>query len=245
MNDITFVITAHCMKKEPTNSSHIIKTIQSFNLIKHFNNTKFIISFDGNKYPDLEKQYDTFKHDIRIYLNLHFDSSQYKMIYHSQNLNLVGHLRKTLSQVKTKYVFIIQQDLPFIQPFDLSSVLLDMEQHPQIKHLRFNDTINKPIPGQNTSLDKIYNKFQIKTKHNNYISTGIFCDRNHISTIQHYNDVIMKECPDKPNRRWYYPCWGMEHFFCYKPMDDHDKFGIYMFGHYGMKPMIKHTRAGR
>ena len=83
MNDITFVITAHCMKKEPTNSSHIIKTIQSFNLIKHFNNTKFIISFDGNKYPDLEKQYDTFKHDIRIYLNLHFDSSQYKMIYHS------------------------------------------------------------------------------------------------------------------------------------------------------------------
>ena len=86
MNDITFVITAHCMKKEPTNSSHIIKTIQSFNLIKHFNNTKFLISFDGNKYPDLEKQYDTFKHDIRIYLNLHFDSSQYKMIYHSQNI---------------------------------------------------------------------------------------------------------------------------------------------------------------
>ena len=28
MNDITFVIT-HCMKKDPTNSSHIIKTILS------------------------------------------------------------------------------------------------------------------------------------------------------------------------------------------------------------------------
>ena len=39
----------------------------------------------------------------------------------------------------------------------------------------------------------------------------------------------MKECPDKPNRNWHYPCWGMENFFCYKPMKNHDKFGTYIW----------------
>ena len=170
MNNITFVITTHCMKKEPTNSSYIIDTIKSFNLIKNFNNSKIIVSFDGSKFPELNQQYDTFKHDIRVFLGQHFDKSQYETIYHYQNLNLVAHLRKTLQYVKTKYVFIIQQDLPFLRSFDLQSVLHDMEQHPQIKHIRFNDTRNKPIPGQNTSFDKIYNKFHIKTEHNNYIS---------------------------------------------------------------------------
>ena len=27
----------------------------------------------------------------------------------------------------------------------------------------------------------------------------------------------MKECPDKPNRNWHYPCWGMENFYVINP----------------------------
>jgi hypothetical protein len=238
--DITFIVTGHCMFRYPENSDYMINTLESFKLIENFNDSKVIIALDGNEDPELHERYNIYKNNIKEYIK---DKPNYSMICHMNHLNLVKNIYETLKLVKTKYIFLIQQDLPFIESFDLEKVLDDMEHLPQIKHLRFNDVLNIRIKGRNDDNDKFGEK-KI-TRNNTYISTGIFGDRNHISTLKYYNDIVFKDGVFSKPRKWRYLCFGIENIFAYKPMEDQEFYGTYMYGDLNHKAMIKHYRAGR
>ena len=45
--DITFIITGHCMKRCPSDTSYIFKVIESFKYINNYDNSRTIISLDG------------------------------------------------------------------------------------------------------------------------------------------------------------------------------------------------------
>ena len=51
---ITFIVTGHCMKKYPDNTDYMINTLESFKLIKNFNNSQVIIALDGNENPEFK-----------------------------------------------------------------------------------------------------------------------------------------------------------------------------------------------
>lgn len=228
------------MPKYPDNTEYMIHTLESFKLIKNFNNSKVIISLDGNENSDYEKKYDDYKNKIREYIK---NKPNYKLVCHKKRLNLVKNVYETLKLVKTKYIFLIQQDLSFINSFDLQSVLDDLDNLPEIKHLRFNDTKNIRIKGRN---DDNYKFGEKKIERNNiYISTGIFCDRNHISRLKYYTDFIFKNGPLVPPKKWRYPCFGMEHILAQKPMKNQELYGTYIYGDIEYQPMIIHYKAGR
>ena len=138
---------------------------------------------------------------------------------------------------------MIQQDLSFINEFDIKSILDDMENLPQIKHLRFNDTENIRIKGRNDNNEKFGEK--IIKRNNTYISTCVFSDRNHICKLEYYNNFIFKDGPLKKPINWKYPCFGMEHILAQKPMQNQEEYGTYIYGGIGFKPMIIHYKAGR
>ena len=114
--NITFIITGHCMPKYPDNTEYMIHTLESFKLIKNFNNSKVIISLDGNENSDYEKKYDNYKNKIREYIK---NKPNYKLVCHKKRLNLVKNIYETLKLVKTKYIFLIQQDLSFVNQMNL------------------------------------------------------------------------------------------------------------------------------
>ncbi len=238
--DITFIITGHCMEKYPDNVDYMIHTLESFKYIKNLNDSKIIIALDGNYKIEYEDKYNVYKDKLRTYIK---DKFNYKLICHEKNLNLVENIYQTLKYIDTKYIFLIQQDLSFINEFDLKSVLDDLENLPQIKHLRFNDTENIRINGRNDDNEKFGEK--TINRNNTYISTGIFSDRNHISKLEYYTDFIFKNGPLKKPNGWKYPCFGMEHILAQKPMVNHEDYGTYIYGSLGFKPMITHYKAGR
>ena len=59
--DITFIVTGHCMPKYPDNTEYIIHTLESFKLIKNFNNSKVLIALDGNEKDEYEEKYFIYK----------------------------------------------------------------------------------------------------------------------------------------------------------------------------------------
>ena len=238
--NITFIVTGHCMPKYPDNTEYMIHTLESFKYIKNFNDSKVIIALDGNEKIEYENKYNIYKEKLRTYIK---DKLNYKLICHEKNLNLVENIYQTLRYVDTKYIFLIQQDLSFINEFDLKSVLDDMENLPQIKHLRFNDTENIRIKGRNDDNEK----FGEKTieRNNKYISTGVFSDRNHICKLEYYTNFIFKNGPLQKPIGWKYPCFGMEHILAQKPMENQNEYGTYIYGELGFKQMITHYKAGR
>lgn len=238
--DITFIVTGHCMKIYPDNSQFMINTLNSFKLIKNFNNSRVIISLDGNENSELDEKYNIYKKNLQQYIN---GQSNFEIVCHEKNLNLVNNIYETLKLVKTKYIFLIQQDLQFVQSFNLERIINDLDNLPQIKHLRFNDTINKRIKGRNDDNSKFGEK---RIKRNcTYLSTGIYCDRNHISRLEYYTDFIFKDGVLKKPSNWRYPCFGMENLIAQKPMSEHDAYGTYIYGDFNIKPMILHNKAGR
>lgn len=238
--DITFIVTGHCMKKYPDNSSYLEYTLKSFDKIKNFGDSKVIIALDGTRYPELDKQYDIYKENLRNFIK---DKENYELICYQENLDLVGNIHETLKYVKTKYIFLIQQDLPFVKEFNLKTVLDDLDNLPQIKHLRFNDTVNKRIKGRNDDNDK-FGENTIE-RNNKYISTGVFSDRNHIATLDYYKNVIFQDVPLNAPTGWRYPCFGMEHILAQKPMTNHERYGTYIYGELEYPAMITHYKAGR
>jgi hypothetical protein len=238
--DITFIVTGHCMHKYPDNTDYMIHTLESFKLIKNFNDSKVIIALDGNENQEYEEKYTIYKKKLLEYIK---NKSNYELVCHNKNLNLVKNIYETLKLITTKYVFLIQQDLSFVNTFDLKTVLDDLENLPQIKHLRFNDTKNIRITGRNDDNNKFGEK---KIERNNiYISTGVYCDRNHISRLEYYNDFIFKDGPLMPPKGWRYPCFGMEHILAKKPMKNQELYGTYIYGDIGYEHMIIHYKAGR
>lgn len=238
--NITFIVTGHCMEKYPDNVDYMIHTLESFKYIKNFNDSKVIIALDGNEKEEFEEKYNDYKKKLKIFIK---DKPNYELICHEKNLNLVENVYQTLKYVKTKYIFLIQQDLSFINEFDLKSVLDDMENLKEIKHLRFNDTENLRINGRNDNNDEFGKKTIIRN--NSYISTGVFSDRNHIARLEYYTDFIFKNGPLNKPTGWKYPCFGMEHILAFKPMEKHEDYGTYIYGEIGFKPMITHYKAGR
>ena len=239
MSKITFIVTGHCMKRYPDNTTYLEHTIKSFEKIKNFNKSRVIIALDGNPREDLNEKYEIYKNKIRQFI---LDKENYEMICHNKHLNLAGNVYETLKLVKTKYIFLIQQDLSFIEEFDLNSILEDLDKMPEIKHLRFNDTVNKRIKGRNDDLVE-FGKYKIEAN-NIYTSVPIFSDRNHISKLEYYTDFIFKDGILEKLKIGHIHVleWNI---LAKDPIHRHDEFGTYIYGDINYKPMIIHYKAGR
>jgi hypothetical protein len=228
----TVIITASYIKSHPS-IAFIKKVIESLSYINLNKNTPIILAHDFNNNPD----YQLYLKNLEKYIR---DKPNFKIIISKKWGHLTGNLRNAFRYVKTKYVLIMQHDLPFIYSFDIEKIINDIEQNNQMKFIRFNKRSN--IPYEKKRFKKRKQNIhhfcgeQIKLTHYTYTRDIIWSDQNHICKTSYYKKIILKECENGN--------------FMEKQLNNKinrerhlKKYGIYLFGKYGLKPTIKHIDA--
>lgn len=196
--EITSIITTAPQKSIP--SPHIIlETIKSLSL-GSLENSRVIIGFDGNKVRDhnlhpkctsefSEELYNEYKNNVKkealaILPNVDF-------VEMPERSCLTNLLKECMSKVTTKFVCVIQQDLPFIKSFNPNNIMSLMNENSKVKMVRlafksneFHEKFTKDHCGNSLESEKI--TFMGDT----YITCSQMSDQTHITTVSFYNDNI-------------------------------------------------------
>ena len=223
MHVLTIIITASFIRSHPE-IKIIQETIESLQLINIPHDTEIILAHDYNNHINYIIYFEKLNDYIKSYSNI-------KIIQRKDHGHLTGNIRNALSYVNSKYILIIQHDLPFIKMFDIQKVIYDMEENDKIKYVRFNKRRNIKA-----GYDKLNNLFGLQVKQANYTytRTPAWSDNNHLCLTRYYTDIVMKKCPDG--------C-PMELKLRLKNKNKklHNKYGTYLFGELNHPQVIKHT----
>lgn len=245
-NSLTVIITASYIPSHP--SIEIIqKTIESLSYINLLKHTKIILAHDGllakkNNEKANSILYEEYLENLRKYItSLPLNHCPNIEITRCTNhVHLTGNVRNAMSTVTTKYVLVIQHDLPFFREFDIQKVIQDMNENENLKHIRFNKRSNiKAVSdiGRTSEASQLFG-LQVKQTNYTYTRTPSWADNNHICKTQYYNDIVLKECSDGR---------AMEHDLMKKIRNEttHKKYGTFIFGQLNNPAVIKHTDGRR
>jgi hypothetical protein len=235
INKITTIITTAPLKSMP--SIDVIKqTIDSLKLIPFFYNNPVIIAFDGAwvdkkdnsihpkcrhlTSPTDMARYDIYKKRVKEYASTYLPNATFVEL--PKRGCLKNNLQNALDNVKTKYINIVQDDLVFVNSFDVVKLINIMEKRPDIKYIRYVDDINMHnrwtknhchIKSMDTST--IVVDGVALSKSNQYV------DQNHLTTLDYYRNIIMPEVKSGD---------FMEHHHICKPYKNFKKYGSYFLG---------------
>jgi len=220
---LTVIITASYIKSHPS-TKYISDVIDSLEMINLPEGTRIILAHDYKKDANYEKY-------LRNLENKYSDRKDIIINVRKTKGHLTGNVRDALKHVKTEFILLLQHDLPFVRNVDISRVMEDMKDAPELKHVRFNRRKTTK-----TAFDDINNLFGLEKKQRNYTYTRTpgWSDQNHIARTDYYDDIVMKECSDGG---------FMEGTLQGKNEDEnsHKKYGTYIFGGLEHEQMIEHT----
>jgi hypothetical protein len=190
-----------------------------------FNGKKYkvIIACDGSDTKN--EKYDQFVKNLKDFYS---DNSTVSVILNSKKGHLSGNIRNAFSNVNTEFVMLVQHDLLFVKKINVESILEDMKNNPELKHVRFNKRDNIKAGWDNTPLfaSKI-----IKGNNNSYIFTESWSDQNHIAKSEYYRSIVLKEVNDVV---------FMESLLNNISKGNHNKYGTYIYGDLNDKNVIVH-----
>ena len=223
MGNLTVIITASFIPSHP--SIKVIQgVIESLYLINLPSNTKIILAHDHND----DINYIKYIENLNKYIK---SNSNIKILIRTTKGHLTGNIRNVLPHVTSKYILVIQHDLPFIKKIDIQKIIEDLENNNNnIKHVRFNKRNNIKV-----GFDSINNLFglQVKCKNYTYTRTPGWSDQNHLCLKSYYTDIVMNECSD--GKFMEVQLHGKN-----KNENLHSKYGTYLFGGLNYPPVIKH-----
>lgn len=223
--DYSIIITASHINSHPS-IHHIKNTIDSLHFLNLKPNTQILLAHDYSSNYNFKK----YLLNLAFYL-IHNKLDNIKITIRPDFGHLTGNIRHAMKYINTKYVLIMQHDLPFTRHVDINKVINDMYHNPELKHVRFNKRNNTKF-----RFDAYNDLFGKQKKCNNYVYTRTpgWSDQNHICLKTYYTKFILRICKDGD--------------FMEKTMHkriknkkDHIKYGTYIFGHIESKRTIKHS----
>jgi hypothetical protein len=222
MSEFTVIITSSFIPSHPS-TKIIDRTLYSLKFISADQNFPIILAHDFSD----KKQYIEYLETIKDYNK---KDSRISIYIRSDHGHLVGNIRNIIDKISTRYILVVQHDLPFVRGFEINKIIEDMDEQLEIKCLRFNKRRNIKV-----GWDRISNIFgqQIVCKNYTYTRTPAWSDNNHLCTTEYYKDIVLAECKDGT---------AMEHTLGQKAKTEsgHKKYGPYIFGAYGEENVIKH-----
>jgi len=226
---LTIIVTASISPSHP--SIHFIKeTIES---LKYLNSKNYnvILAHDF----DNSSSYLEYLDNLRKYVKTLENSARFKIIVNPTWGCLTGNLRHAINNgsIDTKYILVIQHDLPFIRDFDIEKIMDDMDNTEELKYVRFN--LYKTIGCERDKRHGLFGK-QVVANNYSYTRTANWTDNNHICTLEYYNNIVLQECKDGSY---------MERTLHRKSIDEitHAKYGTYIFGMLEEPPYIRHSNG--
>lgn len=220
---LTIVITSSPIPSHP--SIEVIKdTIESLSYLTLPPNTPVILTHDFGE----SESYDQYLKTLASYIQ---DKPNMKIVKKTSPRGyLTGNLKYAMDFVFSKYILIIQHDLPFIAPVNMIHVTEDMNHRPELKHVRFNKRHN--VKMDSDALNDLFGK-QLDAIHQTYTRTPSWSDNNHVSLTEYYRKVVFED--------------GGPHFpesnLIKKSINEsiHNKYGTYLYGPLNYPARIKHT----
>ena len=236
------IITASFINSHP-DIRYIKKVIDSLELGNiNINNVNIILAHDGLKDYQLEnnnivERYSDYINSLNKYYK---DYPNIKVVVRTNHGHLTGNVRNALQYIKTKYILIIQHDLAFSRKFNIKKIIKDMEKNKELKHVRFNKRRNIKYKWDD---DNLFGNV-LKCNYYNYTSTGAWSDLNHLTTLDYYKNIIMKECNDGISMEWKYRD-KINNVNLINDKETHKKYGTYIFGDINNKSMIDNLDGRR
>lgn len=143
LNDTAIIITTNWMPSVPS-TAQLDKVINSLNFLNGLpEDAPMIIAVDG-AYEGGARYKSTRNVDMRNYIqaikakyNNSNNKQNIKVITSSKKIMLVRNMKRALRRVHTKYVLVLQHDLPFINQVNHTGLIDAMEKHPEVRLVRF------------------------------------------------------------------------------------------------------------
>jgi hypothetical protein len=241
-SDITVVISGSYLDSHPA-ITFIQEVIESLELTGISYSTPVILSHDKIK-PDTEGAEEKELAYQEYFKNLeeYVKTSPFKNITISQATEW-GHLTRTLrhavSQVKTKYILVLQHDIHIRRAIPVSKMLELMERHENIKHLRFNVRKNLPTfmwwdgytGGTRQFAEEEYDGVKLCV-------TPAWSDQNHIASKEYYETVVFPACTNSNGELIHDFMENRLNGLCHH---NHGKYGTYIYGEYGAPRTSRHS----
>ncbi|KAG7360261.1 hypothetical protein IV203_035360 [Nitzschia inconspicua] len=148
-------------------------------------------------------------------------------------VKLIKNIRNALPFVRTKFMYVLQHDLPFLLPVNHSALVRTVSQHPDIVRLvRFglHKTLsrNRDVPLNGTCEPLLHSSYGI-----DLTKAHTWSDNNHFTTKAYYEEMFSTvDGFEEAN--------FMEVPMRVKAREDCSKWGKWLYGKQGHGPMIQH-----
>jgi len=171
--------------------------------------------------------------NLQEYVDSLESKDKYHIVVRPTHGCLTGNIRYAIENIdpNSDYILIVQHDLPFIRSFNVQTIIDDMENDSDLKHIRFNK--RKNIRDGYDAFSSIFGK-EVKGKHHSYVLTPGWSDNNHLCKTSYYTDFVLKICKDGS-----FPEEILHGHS--KTENDHKLYGTYLFDKLDSLPCIKHT----
>ena len=243
IENISVIISGSYLDSHPE-ITFMREVIESLELADISYNTPLILSHDKIKpgtegAEEKERTYQEYFKNLEEYVK----ASPFNNITISQAPEW-GHLTRTLkyavSQVKTKYMLVLQHDIHIRREIPVLKMIDLMENHKHIKHLRFNVRKNHPTfmwwdgyhkDGHCIFAEEEYDGVKLCV-------TPAWSDQNHLATKEYYESVVFPDCTN--------PDGELIHDFMENRLNglchhDHSRYGTYIYGEYGAPRTSRHS----
>jgi beta-1,4-mannosyl-glycoprotein beta-1,4-N-acetylglucosaminyltransferase len=240
--DLTVIISGSYLDSHPS-ITFMREVVESLELTGIPHSAPLILAHDKIKpgiegFVEKEKAYQEYFNNLEEYAK----SSKFKNITISQAPEW-GHLTRTLkhavSQVKTKYMLVLQHDIHIRREIPVMKMIDLMEKHEHIKHLRFNVRRNHPTfmwwdgyqGGKTLFNEEEYDGVKLCV-------TPAWSDQNHLATKEYYETVVFPDCTNPDGELIWDFMENRMNGLCHH---NHSRYGTYIYGEYGAPRTSRHS----
>jgi hypothetical protein len=187
----SIIITTSLIPTHPS-LDMINTTIQS--IYKHLHglspSAPLFIACDGLKESALESDRTRFEAYVQN-LKDSYHGPHETILVGSHSLGILGNVKQAMDLVDTEFVYVIQHDMPFIQPIEHALVIKTMKEYPDVMRLvRFNKSKNRPWRLRNRT-DFVWDE-ETPVNHVNgihFCKTLKWSDNNHLTRKSYYDEI--------------------------------------------------------
>ncbi|KAL3934540.1 MAG: hypothetical protein SGBAC_009767 [Bacillariaceae sp.] len=242
LNDTAIIITTNWMPSVPS-TAQLDKVLNSLSFLNGLpEDAPMIIAVDG-AYEGGARYKSTRNVDMRNYIqaikakyNNSNKKHNIKVITSSKKIMLVRNMKRALRRVHTKYVLVLQHDIPFINQVNHVGLIDAMETHPEVRLVRFPTArvLTRTRDGG------VCDEEEVDFESENGIQltkTHVWSDRNHLTRKVYYDEMFQL------------PGWNgvrtMEFHMHQFGKKNCSYWGTYLYGARGSNPTIFHMDGRR
>jgi len=186
-----------------------------------------LIAVDGLRPENTQEDHSRFKQYVHN-LRSAYNSSHQRIAVANTHLDIGGNINQTLDLIQTRFMYVIQHDLEFIQDVNHSAVIKLMKAYPDsLPLVRFNKRPN--LPYSQSDHTSCWGEKNINGTY--FVKTAHWSDNNHLTTVSYYKRMfemlrMIKRAPENAMQK-------MGRLNC-------GKWGTHLYGRLNYPPMIRH-----